>query len=127
MDVFWIVFIIVLAVMFLFSLYLFALNSHNDKKIKEGLLKRELLIKKIETNVKVFIENANFFEPIMRWQNKDIYKFIYNKGYLYEFSDLLSEADNKIGVDENMLYFDRICYKRVNNPDLFISKYSENL
>lgn len=127
MDGFWVVFIVILAVMFLFSLYLFALNSHNDKKIKEGLLKRELLIKKIETNVKVFMENANFFEPIMRWQNKDIYKFIYNKGYLYEFSDLLSEADNKIGVDENALYFDRMFYKRVNNPDVFISKYSERL
>ena len=39
----------------------------------------------------------------------------------------MSDKDNKIGIDENLLCFKKLCYKRVNNPKKFLEKFGHEL
>lgn len=77
-------------------------------------------------NVKKFLNASQFYEELAMWQDKIIYKFIFNNGFLYEFSEVLPDDENLHEIDDNGLAFDRLKYKRVANPEEFIKKFKLN-
>ncbi len=74
-------------------------------------------------NVKKFIKESDFFDPVAKWKEKVIYRYVYNGGFLYEFLETLSVENGKFLLDDEDLYFDELSYKRVNNPQRFISEF----
>lgn len=101
-------------------------NEKNDNPItliKEELNRRNKILEKVEE----FIKGSKFIEPIAKWNNTIIYKYIFNAGYLYEFEEILIEKNKKIGIDESLLCFNQICYKRVHDKLLFIKKFGKDL
>lgn len=106
-----------------------------------NIVKKQYLIKKQQTvienkfkehiaetfknlsNVQLFLENSVFYNPIANWNNAIIYQYVFNDGYLYEFNSTLSQMNEKTSITEDLLYFNQLSYKRVNDPQLFIKKY----
>ncbi len=98
-------------------------NKNQLNVLQEELERRQ----KIMSRVDAFIKSSKFIEPIATWRNEKIYKFIFNNGYLYEFDDILPENNQRIGIDDEFLCFKQFCYKRVNNPTEFMSKFGTAL
>lgn len=92
------------------------MSLQNKKNEEEH--KKQFIINKVEK----FLKGSKFIEPIARWREENIYRYILNNGYLYEFEDTMSENNQRIGIDEDFLCFKRLCYKRVNNPLDFLNK-----
>ena len=82
---------------------------------------------RIKEKVEEFLKESKFFDPIATWRNEKIYKFIFNKGYLYEFDEIMPENNQRIGLDDNFLCFKQLNYKRVNNPEEFIQKFGNEI
>lgn len=89
-----------------------------QKKKEEEQLRKTQIINKVEN----FLQKSQFIEPIAKWREEDVYKYVFNDGYLYEFEDIMSEKNQRIGLDEDSLCFKRLSYKRVNDPD-FVNKF----
>ena len=85
-------------------------------KILEDSHKARIL-KKVEE----FLENSKFEEIIGSWRGENIYRYIYNNGYIYEFEDIMPENKQSIGIDENNLHFKQLSYKRIENPENFLN------
>jgi len=98
-------------------------NKNQLNVLQEELDRRQ----KIMSRVDAFIKNSKFIEPIATWRNERIYKYVFNNGYLYEFEDILPENNQRIGLDDDYLCFKQFCYKRVNNPTEFMSKFGTAL
>jgi len=91
--------------------------------LKEELDRRAKIIKRVEE----FVKGSKFIEPIATWRNDNIYKYVFNEGYLYEFNEILSENNQRVGIDEESLCFKQFCYKRVVNSSDFIQKFGKAL
>lgn len=91
--------------------------------LQEELERRTKIINRVEA----FIKNSKFIEPIATWKNERIYKYIFNNGCLYEFEDILPENNQRIGLDDDFLCFKQFCYKRVDNPTDFMTKFGTAL
>lgn len=74
-----------------------------------------------------FLKHAQFIDLVGSLGELKIYNYIFNSGYLYQFDEVMSDKDNKIGIDENLLCFKKLCYKRVNNPKKFLEKFGHEL
>ena len=85
--------------------------------------RRQQILNKVEN----FLKNSQFMEPIAKWRDENIYRYVFNNGYLYEFDDIMTESNQRIGMDEDCLCFKRLCYKRVNDPVEFLNKTSLKL
>lgn len=85
--------------------------------------RRNQIINKVEN----FLKTSKFVEPIAKWRDEDVYKYVFNDGYLYEFEDIMTESNQKIGMDEDFLCFKRLCYKRVADPVDFMSRFSSSV
>lgn len=70
--------------------------------------------KHIVEQVEGFLSGALYLEHIGNWNKEKIYKYISNQGKTYEFSDFMTENNQKIGIDDNWLCFRRMSYKRNN-------------
>ena len=92
------------------------MNSEN-KKTEEDQRKQQILSK-----VESFLKNSQFMEPVAKWRDENIYRYVFNNGYLYEFEDIMTESNQRIGMDEDFLCFKRLCYKRVNASIEFLNK-----
>lgn len=99
-------------------------GSKNQLNILQEELERRT---KIINRVEAFIKSSKFIEPIATWRNERIYKYVFNNGYLYEFEDILPENNQRIGIDDDFLCFKQFCYKRVNNPTEFMTKFGAAL
>ncbi len=102
------------------------LSSMNNTKLveaQEELLRRSRIVEKVDS----FLKKSKFFEPIANWRGDKIYKYIFSDGYLYEFEEIMAENNQRIGLDEEFLCFKQLSYKRVNNPEQFIKKFSSEL
>jgi hypothetical protein len=99
-------------------------GSKNQLNILQEELERRT---KIINRVEAFIKSSKFIEPIATWRNERIYKYVFNNGYLYEFDDILPENNQRIGIDDDFLCFKQFCYKRVNNPTEFMTKFGPAL
>lgn len=73
--------------------------------------RKKAILSKIDT----FLSNAQFLEPIAKWRNEKVYKYILNNEQIYEFDDFMTEQNQRIGVDEDFLCFKRLVYKRKKN------------
>lgn len=93
--------------------------SYQQQK-EEEQSRRAQIISKVEN----FLKTSKFEDPIIKWRNEDVYRYIFNDGYVYEFEDIMTENNQKIGMDEDFLCFKKLCYKRVTNPVEFLSKFS---
>ncbi|NCQ52255.1 hypothetical protein GW796_10290 [archaeon] len=93
------------------------------KVVKEELERRASIVSKVDK----FIDGAKFVEPIATWRNNKIYNYIFNDGFLYKFEEILSENNQKLGIDEEFLCFKQFCYKRVSNPIEFMNKFGKEL
>lgn len=91
--------------------------------VKEELERRKRILERVEK----FVKGSKLVEPIAKWKDETIYKYVFNDGYLYEFEDILVENNQRIGIDEEYLCFKQICYKRVNNPLDFMEKFGKEL
>jgi hypothetical protein len=91
--------------------------------VKEELERRKRILERVEK----FVKGSKLVEPIAKWKNDTIYKYVFNDGYLYEFEDILVESNQRIGIDEEYLCFKQVCYKRVNNPLDFMEKFGKDL
>ena len=94
-----------------------------QKQKEEEQSRRNIIINKVEN----FLKTSKFVEPIAKWREEDVYKYVFNDGYLYEFEDIMTENNQKVGMDEDFLCFKRLFYKRVANPVDFMSKFSESI
>ena len=97
--------------------------SQQEKKILEEINKRNIILEKVNN----FIKNSKFVEPIAVWGGENIYRYIFNSGKLYEFEDIMTENNQRVGIDEEYLCFKKFCYKRVKNPIEFINKFGDAL
>lgn len=94
-----------------------------QKQREEDQGRKSQIIDKVEK----FLKTSRFVEPIAKWREEDVFKYVFNDGYLYEFDDIMTEANQKVGMDEDFLCFKRLSYKRVLNPVDFMSKFSKSL
>lgn len=101
-----------------------SLSSGKASPVNEKILKEELeRRKKILVEVESFLKGSEYFEPIARWRDGSIYRYILNDGKLYEFSDIMVEENQRVGRDDDFLCFKQLSYKRVTDPTDFISKH----
>lgn len=100
-------------------------HAQNAKLVEaqEEILRRSRIVEKVD----MFLKRSKFFEPIANWRGDKIYKYIFSDGYLYEFEEIMAENNQRIGLDEEFLCFKQLSYKRVNNPEQFIKKFSSEL
>lgn len=98
-------------------------NTTQVNVLQEELERRNKIINRLDA----FIKGSKFIEPIATWRNEKIYKYVFNNGCLYEFDDILPESNQRIGIDEDSLCFKQFCYKRVNNPAEFMTKFGSAL
>lgn len=91
---------------------------------KQMQIKKQIL-DSLESTAKLdlFLKEATYYEPIAKVQDKPVYKYIYNKGFLYEFKDFLPRDKKIILMNDDAISFDFKYYARVNVPDNFIEKY----
>lgn len=87
------------------------------------VLEEQARRERILSEIHHFLTSAQFFEPVAKWRDEDIYRYILNEGYLYEFEEIMPPAHQRIGRDEEYLCFKQLTYKRVMNPEEFFSKY----
>ena len=129
---------LILICFFLVIAYFYSHNKilQTEKNIKTiqketKLLQRESqdLLRKanVMNRVNEFLKNAFFLEKIGFWQENIIYRYIFNQGYLYEFFEILSKQQDKIGIDEDDLCFHQMCYKRVVNTSDFMKKFESEI
>jgi cbb3-type cytochrome oxidase subunit 3 len=93
------------------------LNKEQSEDISESKK-----IKKIMEKVDNFLKDSQFIEPIAKWREENIFRYVLNGGFLYEFSEIMPPEDQKIGLDDDFLCFKQLAYKRVNNPQDFFDK-----
>jgi hypothetical protein len=105
------------------TIKLFQKENKELAKESQDLLRKASIINKVNE----FLQHALFLEKIGFWQENIIYKYIFNKGYLYEFYETLSKKQDKIGIDEEFLCFHQMCYKRVINTADFIQKFESEI
>lgn len=74
-----------------------------------------------------FLKESKFINALGLRNNEKIFQYIYKNGELYEFKEILTKSNNKIGVDSQFLCFKDLSYVRVSNPKDFIEKYSSEL
>ena len=121
----------------LFSLIIFGMfyivlsivikNNNNKEQVNTNQQNDQILIQEKKTSdVKKFLNTSQFYQSLAVWQNKTIYKFIFNRGFLYEFSEILPDDENIQEINDQNLFFDRLKYKRVENPEEFIKKFKLN-
>lgn len=122
--------ILIFSVIIIYALLYKEKNSNNNtdqelKKLLENHLEEMNKKKEVISNkVNSFLEQSLQIEKIAIYQSKSIYKYILNKnGSLYEFEDLSSPNNYKIGVDDNLLCFKQLIYKRIPIPFDFFDKY----
>ncbi len=91
---------------------------------KQMQIKKQIL-DTLESTAKLdlFLREAKYYEPIAKVQDKPVYKYIYNRGFLYEFKDFLPRDKKIILMNDEAISFDFKYYTRVNVPDSFIEKY----
>ena len=92
-------------------------QKENIKILEEEVQRRRKILEKVEK----FLKSSQFIEPIAKWRNENIYKYIFNDGYVYEFEEIMAENNQRVGMDEDFLCFKQMCYKRVNNPGEFFN------
>lgn len=94
------------------------------KSLEEELTRRKKILETIDN----FLKDAQFFEPIARWRDENIYRYISNNGCLYEFEEIMAETNQRIGMDDDYLCFKQLNYKRVTNTNDFFNAHKvENL
>ena len=91
--------------------------TFQNKENEEDKRKQQILSK-----VESFLNSSQFMEPVAKWRDENIYRYVFNNGYLYEFEDIMTESNQRIGMDEDFLCFKRLCYKRVNASIDFLNK-----
>lgn len=78
------------------------------------LYTEEINRRKNEINeIEKFLDKALFFKPFAILSGETIFKYISNDTRLYEFEDFVSEKNQRIVLDENVLCFKKCVYKRV--------------
>lgn len=122
------IFVVVFA-MFLYFCYMVVRRLRAQPQapqLAEAQIKAEIL-SKLESVAKLdlFLKDSRYFEPIAKVQDKNVYKYIYNKGYLYEFKDFLPrENDKKVFLmNEEALSFDYMYYTRITPSKEFVEKH----
>lgn len=72
--------------------------------------------RKILSSVNEVLDNSIYFEPIAKWKEKNIYKFIFlNNKEIFEFEDIMPPENQKIGVDDDFLCFQQLFYKKIKD------------
>lgn len=127
---------IMLIGLFLF-IYLEAKNIRDVKSIdniiseeSEILLKQRILQEKRKEVIDLvhsFLKNAKFIKPIAIKEGERIYQYIYVSGFLYEFKEILSDSNKRLGKDAENLCFRDLSYTRVNNPEFFVNSFVQLL
>jgi hypothetical protein len=95
----------------------------NSLAIHEEIIRKNDILHKVES----FLGEAQFMELIGKWREENVYKYVFNAGYLYQFEDTMSATNQRIGRDEDYLCFKQLCYKRVNNPVDFINTFADKI
>lgn len=95
----------------------------DNKIIQEEIIRRKEIIARVDD----FLKSSLFFEPIGKWREENIYKYVFNGGYIYEFEDIMAPGNQRIGMDEDFLCFKQLCYKRVNNPVEFMTNFGDKI
>lgn len=90
-------------------------ESPNENKIELETHKELERRKKIVEQVDIFLSDALYLEHIGNWNKEKVYKYIANQGKVYEFSDFMSDNNQKVGIDDNNLCFKKMAYKRSEN------------
>lgn len=94
-------------------------NTESSSLANEEQARRERILSEIHH----FLKDAQFFEPVAKWREEDIFRYILNEGYLYEFDEIMPPNHQRIGRDEDYLCFKQLTYKRVMNPEEFFTKH----
>lgn len=90
----------------------------------EAQLNTELLNTfKAATNLDNFLKGARYFQQIATVQDKPVYKYIYNNGFLYEFKDFLPRDKKVFLMNEEALSFDYMYYERTSPTPEFVAKH----
>ena len=87
--------------------------SNNPKQNNILLEAENLRRQRILEKINVLLSQSLFFEPIARWRGDNIYKFVLHNNTLYEFVDIMPEENQRIGIDEEFLCFNRLSYKKI--------------
>lgn len=126
-------FIILLTVFSFFAFFLIGLffrirQEKQQKKSHEELITHTVK-QRFQSFMKVggFLQHSKFINPIASWRGEKIYQYIFNEGFLYEFTDILPEDESKIEIDEKNLTFNQMLYTRLENNEAFLSHFSHEL
>lgn len=88
-------------------------DNPKENKIEELDSDKEMKIRnQILEQIDFFLSDASYHEHLGNWNKEKIYKYICNKGRVYEFEDFMSENNQRIGINEEQLCFKRMAYKR---------------
>lgn len=126
-------FIILLAVFsffifFVLGLFLRVRKERQQRKNHEELITHTVK-ERFQSFMKVggFLQHSKFINPIASWRGEKIYQYIFNDGFLYEFSDILPEDESKIEINENTLTFNQMLYLRTHEHDSFLNRFTHEL
>lgn len=102
-----------------------AKNLSPLEKEAEKIDKEIATIKETVLNV---VNNALYFEPMAKWKNEVIYKFIVSSKDVFEFEEFLTKENNIVGVSDKLLCFNQLSYKKIasDKVDELLKKF-ENM
>ena len=87
-----------------------ALTLEQTRKIyDEEMQRRQSLIMDVEA----FLSKAVFLKPFAILGGERIFKYILTETKLYEFDDFMSEKNQKLKLNDDILCFKKCIYKRV--------------
>lgn len=87
----------------------------------EELLRRQKILEEMET----FLSKAVYLQPFAMLGGEKIFKYILTETKLYEFEDFMSEKNQRVGLNDDLLCFKKCMYKRVNQIDKLIEILGE--
>lgn len=93
--------------------------NDNDRLLQEARKSYERALQ--------FMQTAKGFSPVGILGEQTIFRYLYAKGYLYEFFDTLSENNQRKQMTEDILTWNRLSYKRVVNPLPFYESHAQAL
>ena len=81
--------------------------------------------KKVLTDISLFLTRAIFLKPFAKMGGENVFQYILTEERFYEFSDFMPENNQKLGLDEQLLCFQKCMYTRVIDSEKIIKILNE--